>query len=302
MVLTLIQTKLRSYAGVARWLSLLAVCSVGSDARGEMVENFDGGGNTPYSLTNSSGSPASIVAGGPTGSFLRITNLNGSNNNSIAFDENLSVTGPAKDGKILSFDFRMSSDADNDAAGGCCGSAADGLGIGYHATPRWGATGPMNPGAVAKPDGGDWERPAFVRAVTVGLDVFQNIDVVTFNAFGTTLKEVDVAPMLDLNNGLFHRGILTVTPNPENNLTALFDFEIIEDVNGKATHHSIFTDVLAENVNLNSLPANRIIAGGRTGGAFLNGDFDNISVRLIPEPSSMSLLGLALLGIVRRRR
>lgn len=161
---------------------------------------------------------------------------------------------------------------------------------------------PMNPGAVAKPDGGDWERPSFVRAVTVGLDVFQNIDVVTFNAFGTTLKEVDVAPIMNLNDGLFHRGILTVTPNPENNATALFDFEIIEDVHGKSLHHSIFTDVLADNVNLNSLPSNRIIAGGRTGGTFMNGDFDNISVTLIPEPSSASLLGLALLGLVRRRR
>lgn len=302
MALTLILSKARTFAGMARWLSVITVCSVGWEASGAMFEDFDGGGNTPYSLTNSSGAAPSIVAGGPSGNFLRVVNLNASNNNSIAFDENLSVTGPAKDGKILSFDFRMSTNADNDAAGGCCGSAADGLGIGYHATPRWGATGPMNPGAVAKPDGGDWERPSFVRAVTVGLDVFDKIDVVTFNAFGTTLTEVDVAPMMNLNDGLFHRGILTVTPNPANTKTALFDFEIIEDVHGKALHHAIFTDVLAENVDLNNLPGNRIIAGGRTGGAFMNGDFDNIGVTHVPEPSSLSLAALALLGVVRRRR
>lgn len=274
-----------------------------SVTRAAMFEDFDGGGNTPYSLTNSSGAAASVVAGGPSGSFLRVVNLNTSNNNSIAFDENTTVTGPAPQGKILSFDFRMSTDADNTAAGGCCASAADGLGIGYHATPRWGATGPMNPGAVAKPDGGDWERPSFVRAVTIGLDVFEKIDVVTLNAFGNTIAEVDVQPMLDLNNGLFHRGILTVTPNPANMVTALFDFEIIEDVHGAAIRHSVMTDILAETVDVANLPPNRIIAGGRTGGAFLNGDFDNISVTLIPEPASGTLLSLgAGAWLLSRRR
>jgi hypothetical protein len=268
-------------------------------------EDFDGGGNTPYTLTNSGGGAPMVMSGGPTGDFLRIVNLNSGNNNSIAFDENASVTGPAPDGKILSFDFRMSTDADNAAAGGCCDSAADGLGIGYFATPRWGSTGGINPGAVAvEQGGGPWERPAFERAVTIGLDVFQNIDVVTFNAFGTPMAEVDVQPFLDLNNGLFHRGILTVIPNPDNPTTALFDFKIVEDVHGAGIEHTIFTDLPAENVNPSALPLNRVIAGGRTGGAFLNGDFDNISVRLIPEPASGTLLAIAaslLVAPLRRR-
>ena len=298
-------SRLRLWSQRITWAML--VCSgtwLATSAEAEMFEDFDGGGTNAYSLTSSSGTAPSVLTGGPSGSYLRVVSLTASNNNSIAFDENLSVTGPAPKGKILSFDFRMSGDADNTAAGGCCDSAADGLGIGYHATPRWGATGPMNPGAAGAPDGADWERPAFARAVTIGLDVFEKIDVVTLNAFGSTIAEVDVKPFLDLNNGLFHRGILTVLPNPANTDTALFDFDIIEDVHGAAISHKIMDDILADNVNLNGLPANRIIAGGRTGGAFVNGDFDNISVRLVPEPASLTLLvmaGIPAIGLLRRR-
>jgi hypothetical protein len=53
------------------------------------------------------------------------------------------------------------------------------------------------------------------------------------------------------------------------------------------------------------LPPNRVIAGGRTGGAFLNGDIDNIRVTIIPEPTSVMLFGIAaakLMSVARRKK
>lgn len=269
-------------------------------ANAQLVVDFDGGDNTAWALTNSSGEAPAVLPGGPTGNFLRLANLTGSINNSVALDENLTVTGPAPHGKVLSFDFRMSDNQANADAGGCCNSAADGMGIGYFGTPLYGASGPFNP--AAQPGASPWERPVFPSAAVVGLDVFENIDVVTLNAFGGVLAEVDVRPLgLDLNNGVFHRGIFTVLPDPADSTKSLWSVDIIEDVHGSnpITHNVIAS--LPTDVDLGGLPLNRVISGSRTGGAFMNADLDNISVRLVPEPCSMTLVGIGMLGLARLR-
>jgi hypothetical protein len=282
--------------------SLLLFVTV-SAARAQLKVDFDGGDNTAWALTNSSGQAPEVLSGGPTGSFVRLANLTAGINNSVALDENPTVTGPAPNGKVLSFDFRMSDNQANADAGGCCNSAADGMGIGYFATPLYGAAGPMNPAAAA--GASPWERPVFASAAVVGLDVFEDIDVVTLNAFGGVLAEVDVRPMgLDLNNGVFHRGIFTVLPNPADATKSLWSVDIIEDVHGaNPVVHSVIAS-LPTDVNLNGLPLNRVIAGARTGDAFLNADLDNISVRFVPEPSGLMLLGAGIVGLnsLTRRR
>lgn len=239
----------------------------------QLIEDFDGGGTTAFTLTNSSGSPPAIWLAGPTGNFIRLANLNSSNNNSIAFDENPTVSGPMPLGFQLIFDFRMSDDAANASAGGCCGSAADGLGIGIFSTATYGASGGSNPstGGPTKV----WEDPQFADAFAVGLDIFQSIDIVTLNWNGAQVGSADVQAFLDLNDGLFHRVVVTVSPSGN---SALVDMTIIEDVNGAAVSHDVYTDWFVAGMDLATLFPFRLIAGGRTGGAFHEGDIDNINL------------------------
>ena len=292
---------------VLRFLSTLPTITVLSifslSANATLFEDFDGGGITPFNLINTSGGAPSIIGGGPSGSFLRLTNLNGSNNNSIAFDEEASQTGPAPTGLVLSFDFRMTDDAANSAAGGCCGSAADGLGIGIFSTVTYGSTGATNPAAV----GGIWERPSFVDAFAIGLDIFQNIDVVSLNWAGVQITEIDVGVSfgLDLNDNTFHRAIVEIIPDGG---SALVNMDIINDVFGTPSTQNIFTDQTIAGFDLTALPNYRLIAGGRTGGAFTEGDMDNISLKAVsaqvPEPVTLALMsiGLAGIGFARKKK
>lgn len=268
-------------------LIIVAICA--SLGYGQLLVDFDGGDTTAYSVTSSSGDfTPTVLEGGPSGNFLRLIDKTNSNNNSVALDEVAAVSGPAPNGKTLGWDFRMD-------------GTADGIGIGYFATGPYGATGPSNPAAA---EGASvWERPVYPSAAVIGLDVYPNIDVVTLNFFGSELAAVDVQAMgLDLNNGVWHHGSFTVEPDPADSTKALFSINIIADAYGASpVEHSVLADFPVD-IDLGTLPLNRVIAGGRTGGEVMDADLDNITVNYIPEPSSLMLIGIASLGLLTARR
>ncbi len=174
------------------------------------------------------------------------------------------------------------------------------MGVGLFSTEpgAYPSTGPANPSVLV---GGAWERPAFPAALTIGLDIFQNIDEVNLNWNGTEIANADVAALgLDLNNRTWHRGIVEISDAGGGN--ANVDVKIIEDVHGDTIIHSIFSGESAAGLDLTTLGGYRLIAGGRTGGAFVDGDLDNFSVRAVPEPTSFALLGMACLFLGTRRR
>ena len=243
-------------------------CLAAQPARAALIEDFDGGGSgTPYAFTNTSGSASQLVAYRVrAATWHGITNLDGSNNNSIAFDEEPTATGPAPGGIRMAFDFRMSTDAANTAAGGCCDSAADGMGIGLFATSVYGATGAANPATMGQ--GSDiWERPAFNSAFAVGLDIFQNIDQISLNWNGAEVANADVQSIVDLNNNVLHRAVVDITASGGD---ALVDMWVLEDIHGDTTPHQVFSGQLVSGMDLTALPGWRVIAGGRTGGAFVD--------------------------------
>lgn len=259
-----------------------------------LSENFDGGGvNSVFNYTSSSGTaPSTVNAGGANQNVAQVTNLNGSNNNTIAWNP---VAIPATPVLRLSFDFNMGNDASNNGAGGCCGEAADGFGIGFFPTAIYGTSGGVNPSTG--PVTFDWERPnpAGVPVLTVGFDVFDaggpNGNNVTVNWNGTVLG--DVVPGSLLNDGAWHRGVFTIT---DTGADSVLDFTI----DGNPIHSAL----VATGVDLDGVGSNyRLIAGGRTGGAFVQSQLDNIMVEAVPEPSLalLALSGFGVLGLRRRR-
>ena len=69
------------------------------------------------------------------------------------FDEHPETTSPSPIGLKLAYDFRMTDDQANADGGGCCGSAADGIGVGIFDTAMVGTSGAIDPGV-------QWEDPA----------------------------------------------------------------------------------------------------------------------------------------------
>lgn len=209
--------------------------------------------------------PRIIVEDG--NSFARITGLSKSNHHSIAFDEQFDQTGPEPNGFVLSFDFRMSNDTMNNAAGGCCGSAADGFGIGLFAVDTYGDHGPSHP-----PDksGGEWERPAFSDAFTVGFDVFPNVDRVTLNWDGIEISEAKLDRSFDLNDNAFHQAVVHVTPDGSGSKATVWIDETL-----------VLHQVAISTMQLDKLFNYRVIAGGRTGDAYSATDIDNIAVNSV---------------------
>jgi hypothetical protein len=292
-------TRIKFHHAIAFVLSLgictaQAFCASAAVAGTLLSENFDGGGgvNSVFNFTNSSGQVPTMMGGGPTGNFARLTNLSISNINSLAFDLAPGSLGP---GFTIFVDFRMTSDADAVAAGSPFGQAADGLGIGLFDTSIFPATGPLNPLF-------GWEDPrndAPAGSVMMGFDIFN------FTAFGGNNVRMtglsgkvellaDLTAPFTLNQNVFHQAQWSFTNEGANAKMAL---TLIEDVNGTATVHNLLTGILVPGFDLDTFNG-RLILGGRTGAAFANGDVDNIRIEAVPLPAAAWLFGSGLLGFI----
>ena len=229
-------------------------------------DDFDGIQTSAGDFAGQGSSAPGIFREGDNG-FLRLTTLSEGNNFSYAYDAQPDQLGPESNGFVMAFDFRMTDDATNDALGGCCGSAADGFGVGLFSTETYGKEGGVH---VPDKSDGVWERPAFADAFTVGFDIFQNVDRVTLNWAGSEVVEAKLDGTIDLNDNAFHQAIVQVTPNGKSSMASVW----IDDT-------QILQGIEMSEMQLSNLFDYRVIAGGRTGSAFTETDLDNISVNSI---------------------
>lgn len=259
-----------------------------------LSENFDDGGgvNSVFNFTNSSGQVPTMMGGGPTGNFARLTNLSTSNINSLAFDL---APGSLGSGFTIFVDFRITSDADAVAAGSPLGQAADGLGIGLFDTSVFAATGPLNPLF-------SWEDPrsdAPAGSVMMGFDIFNftpfgGNNVRMTGLSGSAELLADLTTPFTLNQNVFHQARWSFTNEGTDAKMAL---TLVEDVNGTSTVHNLLSGILVPGLDLDTFNG-RLILGGRTGAAFANGDVDNIRIEAVPLPAAAWLFASGLLGFI----
>ena len=229
-------------------------------------DDFDGIQTSEGDFAGAGSSAPGIFRENDNG-FLRLTTLSEGNSFSYAYDAQPDQQGPEPNGFIMSFDFRMTDDETNDNVGGCCGSAADGFGIGLFSTKTYGESGRLH---VPDKSDGVWERPSFTDAFTIGFDVFPNVDRVTLNWAGTEVVEAKLDGTIDLNDNAFHQAVVQVTPNGKHATASVWIDETL-----------ILNGIEISEMQLSNLFDYRVIAGGRTGSAFAETDLDNIAVNSI---------------------
>jgi len=277
---------------LAAVFAVILLLSSGS-VQAALIVDFDAP-STPYTIIQHGSAPGPApTAGGPTGTYLRLTNDVHSQTNTLAFDEVPAFTGPQPGGIEMQFDYRMSEEATHT---GCCGQRADGFGVALMATALYGTSGP-GPGTLP------WERPAYPAAFGVGFDIFESpdfdSDVVTLNWGGVQIAQFATTGM-HLNTGAFNQVNITVIPDGTN---AKVSMTITEDIHGSpGAPLTMFTDVVIPGMDMYNLSSFRAVFGGRTGGAFVAADIDNINFQSIPEPMTIALFGFGGLALLRRRR
>ncbi len=234
---------------------VLCVLASWSLVHADTVQNFDAGG-TAYELAQNNVNPApAVIAGGPTGSFLRLAYASAQQNvNTIAFAKSDAGTY-----KLITaeFDFRIT-------------GQADGMGFALLDTFTWGQAGPI---AVA---GKFYQEPSIAASLGVGFDVFNNVEdgdlngnhvSVHFN--GQKLQDFD-AGAVNLKSGQWIHAKIIVRPGGGNS-----DVSVILTPNGGAAV------TVCTNFFVNGLQPyeSRVMFGARTGGLTADHDLDNISVK-----------------------
>jgi len=264
------------------------------------VQTFEGGVGTDFQLRRYNTAPGpEIQNGGPTGNFLRLIHDVGNQSSTIGLDQSPLLAAPTGE-LVAEFDYRMP-----DETGYTGSERADGFGFALLETSAWGTEGPA-PNSGSQSDSHDpslpinWERPRWHDALGIGFDLYNNNNenTVSLNWDGLEIATNYIDPnTFLLNNSLFNHVTVTALANDGG---ALVTVVITPDIHGTpGTPIVVFDNVPVAGMDLTTMSF-RGGFGGRTGGQRTYVDLDNINI--VPEPSSLVLLLLAVMGLVTLRR
>lgn len=276
--------------------NIMGVPLASADNPDATVQGFEGG-DSNFQTRSFAGTPGpAIMNNGIDGNFLRLTHDTRPNNrNSLIFDMMPDGDVDEASGEVTiqgGFDFRMTSE----------GNPADGFSMMLIPVDTYGTegTGAFDVNGFAA------EEPNFAGVFGIGIDLYNGINELSVHWDGARvdggLNESDnvdpddpTGPDLDFNDGNWHHleFLLTEVEGGAELTIQLIDggdFDEIFPIEG------LFIPGL-------DIADYRVEFAGRTGGAFVNTDLDNINIAttLVPEPGTIAMMLMGL-GLVARRR
>ena len=246
----------------------------GTPSPATLAETFEGA-VANYSLSLYAAVPAAAVqaaGAGSTGKFLRLL-YDGVNNNAnaIAFP----LVSPGAYGRIAAqFDFRVS-----DAQG----EPADGFNFLLIPTAVYGTNGPgLNVVAQSYPA----EEPSYPGVFAIGFDVYPHNEPrndVSAHWNGREYVNVTIPrATLDLVAGVFHRANIFLEQTTGGSLVSVTVTPSVNATPGDP--YTVVTNFFISGLNPYEC---RVELGGRTGGADLSLDLDNINVQFNPTQGAV---------------
>lgn len=223
-------------------------------ANASLIDTFDPPNGAVTSTQAGTAPPATVLVGGPTGQFLRLVN-DGVNSQSNQYSYSRTDVG-AYSTIVAQFDF----------AGYSADQAADGFSFSFLPTATYGASG-------AGPNLS--ESPNAAGVLGIGFHTYPGsggANNISLHWNGAQLLNAAVnTSQVNFTNGVWNRAVLTIQSiGPGGNMK----LDLIGDVNGTPQTVTVFNRWVFGA----SAFENRVHFGGRTGGADMNVDLDNVNV------------------------
>ena len=229
------------------------------------MQDFDGGGTASATRQLNSAPGPAVLAGGPTGNYMRLINDGvNNNNNAIAFDQAPDGVNPS--GSIsVDFDVRFTDSS---------GLPADGGSILLIPTGTYGALGNGWGG------GGSSEEPNVAGAFAIGMDLHpaESLNEISVHWNGAAITSVNMNDAdLDWDAAVFHHVHAELVEGVGAGGAVAVTVTITPDIHG--TPGTPYTPI--DNVTMTGMGSfadYRVEFTGRTGGRNVSMDLDNIQV------------------------